>query len=67
LFALITLIFFCILIYLWFDLLEKKRKNDKMYYLVKWKGWEDSDNIWEKYNNIKSIVAYAIFSKKQKK
>jgi hypothetical protein len=48
-------------------IIQKKRKEGKMYYLVKWRGWDDNDNTWEKYENIKSTAAYAAFLKKKKK
>ncbi|XP_022653781.1 chromobox protein homolog 1-like isoform X2 [Varroa jacobsoni] len=34
------------------NILEKKIKCNKVYYLLKWKGYPDSDNTWEPADNL---------------
>jgi transposase InsO family protein len=49
------------------EILKKDKRDGKMHYLVKWRGYDASHNTWEKFNNIKSTSAYASFLKKLKK
>lgn len=48
-------------------IVEKKKIDGKMQYLVKWRGYSSKDNTWESYDNVKSTIAYDIFLKKNKK
>jgi hypothetical protein len=34
------------------DVLDSKRENRRLYYLIKWKGFPDSENSWEPLTNI---------------
>lgn len=34
---------------------DKKVKEGKVYYLIKWLGYGDEDNTWERYENCKGV------------
>lgn len=34
------------------DILDSKRDGRRLYYLIKWKGFPDSENSWEPLSNI---------------
>lgn len=34
------------------DLVDKKIKNNKIYYLVKWEGYSHAANTWEPIENL---------------
>uniref|UniRef100_A0A0C9S4Q1 TSA: Wollemia nobilis Ref_Wollemi_Transcript_22730_1875 transcribed RNA sequence n=1 Tax=Wollemia nobilis TaxID=56998 RepID=A0A0C9S4Q1_9CONI len=35
---------------------KKKKRKGQVYYFVKWRGWPDSSNTWEPYDNVKSCA-----------
>lgn len=47
------------------EILEKKKVDGRVRYLVKWRGWEEP--TWDNYNNIKDTIAYSSFLKKKQK
>jgi len=47
------------------SILQKKKRYGKIEFLVKWRGYEDPQDLtWESFDNIKSTAAYATFLKK---
>lgn len=45
---------------------KEKREDGRMYYLVKWRGYDESYDTWEKFANIRSTSAYGTFLKQNK-
>jgi len=39
------------------SIIDKKEGEDGVRYLVKWKGYEESDNTWEPYENVAHCVS----------
>ena len=36
-------------------ILDKKKENNQIYYLVSWKGYGEEDNTWEPYSNLRKF------------
>ena len=48
-------------------IIEKKKVNKKLFYLIKWKGYKNSENTWEPTENLKNIKKMLqLFDKKYK-
>ena len=37
-------------------ILGKQRRGRKWYYLIKWAGYDDSDNSWEEYADVRHLT-----------
>ena len=42
------------------DVLDKKTRDNKTYYLIKWKGLKSKYNSWEKRENVLAINSQKI-------
>ena len=38
------------------DILEKQMISEKAHYLVKWRGYDTSENTWEPWENLKNCI-----------
>jgi hypothetical protein len=37
-------------------ILGKQRRGKKWYYLIKWAGYDDSENSWEEYADVRHLT-----------